>query len=154
MYNLDWSRQALKSTQKLGTFCEYYAKMALASYGLSIYTSEVDDHGVDFVAESSHGFLKFQVKSIRKGTKYAFAAEEYFDNTDPSLYMILLRLINGEHPTVYLFPATVWDGKDPVFVYHPYTGKKSRPEYGVLASDKNLPHLENFKLDKMIDKIL
>ena len=46
MYNLNWSRDNLTS-QKLGTFCEYYAKMSLASYGLSVYTAEVDDHGID-----------------------------------------------------------------------------------------------------------
>ena len=36
MYNLNWSRSDL-TRQKLGTFCEYYAKMSLASYGVSIY---------------------------------------------------------------------------------------------------------------------
>ena len=51
MYNLNWSRKEL-TPQKLGTFCEYYAKMSLASYGLNIFTSEVDDHGIDFVAET------------------------------------------------------------------------------------------------------
>ena len=65
MYNLNWSRKEL-TPQKLGTFCEYYAKMSLASYGLHIFTSEGDDHGIDFVAETKKGFLKFQVKSIRK----------------------------------------------------------------------------------------
>ena len=65
MYNLNWSRSDL-TRQKLRTFCEYYAKMSLASYGVSIYTSEVDDHGIDFTAESKRGFLKFQVKAIRK----------------------------------------------------------------------------------------
>lgn len=50
MYNLIWSREEL-TPQKLGTFGEYYAKMELTSYGMSIYTSEVDDHGIDFVAE-------------------------------------------------------------------------------------------------------
>ncbi len=39
MYNLNWSRKEL-TPQKLGTFCEYYAKMSLA-YGLNIFTSEV-----------------------------------------------------------------------------------------------------------------
>ena len=35
---------------QLGRYAEYYAKMEFASYGYDIYTSEVDDHGVDFVA--------------------------------------------------------------------------------------------------------
>jgi hypothetical protein len=65
MYNLNWSRSDL-TRQKLGTFCEYYAKMSLASYGVSIYTSEVDDHGIDFIAESKRGFLKFQVKFAKE----------------------------------------------------------------------------------------
>lgn len=56
MYNLNWSRDELQNRQKLGTFREYYAKMTLASYGMSIYTSEVDDHGIDFVAETKSGF--------------------------------------------------------------------------------------------------
>ena len=59
MYNLNWSRSDL-TRQKLGTFCEYYAKMSLASYGVSIYTSEVDDHGIDFIAESKRGFFKLK----------------------------------------------------------------------------------------------
>ena len=37
MYNLNWSRSDL-TRQKLGTFCEYYAKMSLASYGAVSYT--------------------------------------------------------------------------------------------------------------------
>ena len=35
---------------QLGQFGEYYAKMEFASYGFDVYTSEVDDHGVDFIA--------------------------------------------------------------------------------------------------------
>ena len=124
MYNLNWSRSDL-TRQKLGTFCEYYAKMSLASYGVSIYTSEVDDHGIDFIAESKRGFLKFQVKAIRKGTGYVFMREEYFDISDQSLYLFLLLLNDGEHPIEYLIPATTWDNDSSnIFVYHSYKGKK------------------------------
>ena len=55
MYNLNWSRAEL-TRQKLGAFGEYYAKLTMTSYGASIYTSEVDDHGIDFVAETKNGF--------------------------------------------------------------------------------------------------
>ena len=40
---------------QLGRYAEYYAKMEFASYGYDIYTSEVDDHGVDFVASKNSG---------------------------------------------------------------------------------------------------
>lgn len=82
--------------------------MALASYGLSIYTSEVDDHGIDFVVETKKGFIKFQVKSVRTGTNYVFMREEHFKISDESLYLILIMLKIGEHPLLYLIPSCTW----------------------------------------------
>ena len=153
MYNLNWSRKEL-TQKKLGTFCEYYAKMTLASYGMSIYTSEVDDHGIDFVAETERGFLKFQVKSIRSGTRYVYMRKEYFDILDISLYLMLIILIDGNHPEIYLLPAELWNNKDSkVFIYRAYEGKKSKPEYGINISKKNMPQLEKYKLENMIQTI-
>ena len=121
---------------------------------MSIYSSEVDDHGIDFIAESKRGFLKFQVKTIRKGTGYVFMREEYFDISDQSLYLFLLLLNDGEHPIEYLIPATTWDNDSSnIFVYHSYKGKKSKPEYGLKISAKNIPQLERFKLENMITAI-
>ena len=154
MYNLIWSRKGL-TPQKLGTFCEYYAKMALTSYGMSVYTAEVDDHGIDFVAESKNSFLKYQVKSVRESTKYVFMRKEHFDVEDASLYLILILLRDGEHPDMYLSPAAAWrDSDSKLLVYHAYEGKKSDPEYGVNLSAKTLPDLQQYRLDKMIETIM
>ena len=46
--NTDWEKL---TPLQLGKFGEYYAKMEFASYGYDVYTSEVDDHGVDFIAK-------------------------------------------------------------------------------------------------------
>lgn len=152
LYNLNWSRKEL-TRQKLGTFGEYYAKMSLASYGMSIYTSEVDDHGIDFVAETKQGFMKFQVKTIRQGTNYVFMLEEHFDVADDSLFLFLTILTDGEHPDSFIIPATAW-GNDTtgVFVHRTYEGKKSKPEYGINLSAKNMPHLDTYKIENMIGK--
>ena len=154
MYNLIWSRKEL-TRQKLGTFGEYYAKMALASYGLSIYTSEVDDHGIDFVAETEKGFLKFQVKTIRDKTNYVFMKKQNFDISDKYFYLILIRLIDSEHPIMYIIPATEWnDSGKTIFVSRNYEGKKSVPEYGLNLSTKNLPQIEHYKIEKTIDCLI
>ena len=154
MYNLQWSREEL-TKQKLGAFCEYYAKMALTSYGMSIYGSEVDDHGIDFVSESKKGFLKFQVKSARKGTSYIFMREKYFKIADDSLYLILLMLVDGEHPDMYIIPTSAWrDSKGTVFVHHIYEDLKSDEEYGINLSQKNMPFLQPYKLENMIDSLI
>lgn len=154
MYNLQWSREEL-TKQKLGAFCEYYAKMALTSYGMSIYSSEVDDHGIDFVAEGKKGFLKFQVKSARKATSYIFMREKYFKIADDSLYLILLMLADGEHPDMYIIPTSAWrDSKGTAFVHHIYKDLKSDEEYGINLSQKNMPFLQPYKLENMIDSLI
>ena len=57
---------------QLGKYAEYYAKMEFTSYGYDVYTSEVDDHGVDFVIKDSAGIVyEVQVKSVCK-SKYVF----------------------------------------------------------------------------------
>ena len=52
MPNMIWSQ--LNNLQ-LGEYGEYYAKMEFASYGFKVFTSEVDDHGVDFIAQDNSG---------------------------------------------------------------------------------------------------
>lgn len=48
MPNTKWAQL---SPLQLGQYGEYYVNVGFASYGWDIYTSEVDDHGVDFVAK-------------------------------------------------------------------------------------------------------
>lgn len=57
--NTDWEKL---SPLQLGQFGEYYAKMEFASYGYEVYTSEVDDHGVDFIARKRipEFFMKYR----------------------------------------------------------------------------------------------
>lgn len=63
--NTDWEKL---SPLQLGQFGDYYTKMEFASYGYEVYTSEVDDHGVDFIAKDKDTgiFYEVQVKSLYK----------------------------------------------------------------------------------------
>ena len=49
---------------QLGRYGEYYAKIEFSSYNYEVYTSEVDNHGVDFVVKNSNmgEFFEVQVK--------------------------------------------------------------------------------------------
>lgn len=59
----DWS--AL-TTQQLGRYGEYIAKMEFARLGFDIYSPEVDDKGIDFVLRCGvDAFYDVQVKSLR-----------------------------------------------------------------------------------------
>ena len=63
--------------QQVGAFSEYFVKMELTMFGFQVYSTEVDDRGIDFVVRYEDGpFLSIQVKSIReKG--YVFIQKEF-----------------------------------------------------------------------------
>ena len=44
---MKWSE---RTGLEIGRYAEYYAKMEFTSYGFEVFTSELADHGVDFIA--------------------------------------------------------------------------------------------------------
>jgi len=153
MANADWTRL---STLQLGTYAEYFAKMEFASYGLEVYTSEVDDRGIDFIVCDKHGrFCEIQVKSLR-GTGYIFAQKSKFNKENERLYMAVLLFEQLIMPHIYLIPATRWQVIDNVFVERDYDkpGQTSKPEYGINVSNRNLEVLEQFRFSSIIQGFL
>jgi hypothetical protein len=64
--------------QQVGAYVEYFVKMELTMFGFQVYGTEVDDRGVDFIAQYRDGpFLKIQVKSVR-GSGYVFMEKSKF----------------------------------------------------------------------------
>ena len=134
MPSTNWSKL---SPLQLGRYAEYYAKMEFASYGFEVYTSEVDDHGVDFIAKNPHNnqFYEVQVKSIRN-TGYVFVQKDKIE--------------------MFIIPATTWATAKEPFVSRDYDkeGQKSKPEWGINLSKKNLPKLEAYASDDFFSKWL
>lgn len=151
MPNLNWSK--LNSLQ-LGRYAEYYAKMEFASYGLDVYTSEVDDHGIDFIAKTKSGrFLEIQVKSVRQ-TNYVFMQKEKWNIEDANVYLVLLLFEDGKLPDAYLIPATAWKTPNALLCDKDYEGLKSKPEYGLNISRKNIQLLREFKIEEALRLII
>jgi hypothetical protein len=50
MHRYDWKNL---NPRQIGKYAEYFVKMELAIHGFDIYTSEVDDKGIDFVERVS-----------------------------------------------------------------------------------------------------
>ena len=153
MPSTNWSKL---SPLQLGRYAEYYAKMEFASYGFEVYTSEVDDHGVDFIAKNPHNkqFYEVQVKSIRNAG-YVFVQKDKIELQENWL-LCLMRFVDGSSPDVFIIPATTWaTGKEP-FVSRDYDkeGQKSKPEWGINLSKKNLPKLEAYSSDDFFSKWL
>lgn len=140
---------------QLGRYAEYYAKMEFASYGFEVYTSEVDDHGIDFVIKKgkSATYYEIQVKSLLR-SNYVYMQKTKWNIENPHAYLTLLLFKDGMLPETYLIPATAWKFPNDLLCYKKYDGLKSKPEYGINISKKNMPLLEQYKFEEVITSLL
>lgn len=147
MPNTNWAK--LNHLQ-LGRYAEYYAKMEFASYGFELYTSEVDDHGVDFIAKipGENKFYEVQVKSVRD-YGYAYMAKSKMPELSEYRLVCYLHFIDGKLPDVFVIPATAWKNPNAVLVDRIYDkpGQKSEAEWGINISKKNYNLLYEYKSD-------
>lgn len=152
MPNLIWS--TLNPLQ-VGKYAEYLSKMEFTSYGFHVYSSEVDDHGIDFIVKSqSKKYYEIQVKSLRLGsTNYIFARKDKFDIYQDNLLMCVLLFSDGEQPKMYLIPASAWREENDLFKGKDYIDLKSKPEWGINISKKNMPILDQYAFSKVIGSL-
>lgn len=153
MPNQNWSRL---THLQLGQYGEYYAKMEFASYGFDVYTSEVDDHGVDFVARHpiTGVYYEVQVKSAR-GYSYVYAQKSKMP-LSPTHLFCYLRFADGALPEVYVIPSTVWLTPNETFVSRDFqkAGQTSKPEWGINVSGKNLVKLAPYHAERYLPLLL
>lgn len=154
MFNTSWSR--LNHLQ-LGKYGEQFVKMYFLSYGYDVYSAEVDDRGIDCIIKSTSGmYYEIQVKSCQSTTGYVFAQKDKFNVDQANLYMALLIFKNGFLPKLYLIPANAWKQENDLLRNRTYEkeGQKSKPEWGVNISTKNMHLLEEYEISKVIDRLV
>ncbi len=130
---------------QLGRYAEYLAKMEFVLLGCDVFSSEVDDHGIDFVVRTRKGdHYDVQVKSFRpKAGKnpYIFMRKTKFDPS-PSLLLLLVQFVDGSPPALFLIQSAVQSTHHPLFESRDYgEGKKSPPEWGITINKKKLATL-------------
>ncbi len=137
---------------QLGRYAEYLVKMEFTLAGFDVYTSEIDDRGIDFVIRKSDDvYYDIQVKSVR-GLNYIFFPKDKF-KPRKNLFVAIVLFSEGALPNIYLIPSSMWSEPNNLFVSHDYVGKKSKPEWGLNLSKRNLPSLIPFEFDKMVGKL-
>lgn len=123
--------------------------MEFLSYGLDVYPTEVDDHGVDMVVKDAHGkYWDIQVKSVR-GWTYIYFKTEYIDDAnaldDPNLLVCYMNFEDGHMPEVFLFPSTVFESVHDGGVF-----KNRGYEYGISISNRNRHELEQYRFEDVV----
>jgi hypothetical protein len=146
MNKYDWTRL---NHMQLGRYAEYFVKMEFTLYGFDVHTSELDDRGIDFVIRKGDTrYFDVQVKSIRN-LNYIFFPKDKFQPRVNLLAAIVL-FSNGKQSSLYLIPSTLWLQPNSLFVSRDYEGLKSKPEYGLNLSLKNLSLLAEFSFEKSV----
>ena len=151
MGKYEWSQL---TTLQVGKYAEYFVKMEFTLHGFDVYTSEVDDKGVDFVVcdDSREHYYDVQVKSVRN-LNYIFFRKEYFVLRE-NLLAAVVMLADSKPPELYLIPSNVWLQPNSLFVSRDYgPPKKSKPEWGLNLSQRNYPLLAAFSFDKTVDSL-
>ncbi len=149
MKRYDWKKL---NNQQVGAYTEYFVKMELTMYGFQVFTTEVDDRGIDFVARHETApFIEIQVKSLRS-MGYVFMQKTKF-KLGENVYLALGLLFQNEPPSLYLIPSTVWLSPDSLFVERNYEGLKSKPEWGLNISKKNMPVLEKYRFESTVQRL-
>lgn len=118
-------------------------------FKFDVYKSEVDDKGIDFIIRKDHyKYYDVQVKSIR-GLNYIFFPKDKFQLRENLLAAVVL-FFEGKPPKLYLIPSEEWQEPNFLLTSKDYEGKKSKPEWGLNISVKNLPLLEKYTFDEII----
>ena len=154
MPNMDWADLGRRYTGKLGACAEYFVRIEFLSRGMDVYTPEVDDHGVDLIVRGTLGLWEIQIKSAQYHTGSVFLPEIHFSPKHARLCCALALFQDGRLPDLFLIPASAWAQATPLLQYYPYDkGQKSKPEYVVNFSKKNLPLLDEYAFDKIIPQL-
>lgn len=141
---------------QVGKIGEYWAKLWMTIAGFDIYTTDVDDKGIDFIIRiDNNKHIDVQVKTIREKSGYVFVTKETWKNElRDNLYLTLILLKNNEMPSMYLIPSTVWRAPTALFTDKNYDkeGQKSKPEWGINVLKKNMDELNKFEISKHLNK--
>jgi hypothetical protein len=128
--------------------------MELTMVGFQVYGTEVDDRGVDFIAQFSDGpFLKIQVKAVRD-SGYVFMEKSKFSLHEHRLLAFGL-LVEEKPPNLFLIPSLEWQNPTALLRDRNYgEGLKSSPEWGMNISKKNMRLLESYSFEKTAEAII
>lgn len=83
-----------------------------------------------------------------KTTSYVFAPKSKFDVNNEFMLLALVLLEEDKMPMMYLFPAYAWKTENNLFKNRDFEGLKSEPEWGLNIYKKNIPLLDEYRVEK------
>ncbi len=162
MRYLNWNNFHLNRL-RLGKLGELLIQEAFLSYGFNVYIPLVDDSCEDLLVtkntrnfEKNCNYWKIQIKTVNLRDYSYICLPKHKCQPRNNFYIALVVFLNKSTPEIFLIPSIVWlssnDEKErKIFVSRDYIKKKSKPEWGINLSKKNLEYLR--KKYKFVDVV-
>ncbi len=145
--NLRWS--SLSRLQR-GNFAETFAKISFMMEQYEVFSTDVDEKGVDFVAKSLDGkYYEVQVKSVID-RNYTFVVEDKFFE---ELLICLILFEDNTFPKIYLFKKKDWNDENYSLLRLNKFDNATQKEYGFHLSKKYDAILEQFKFSEYFNEL-
>jgi hypothetical protein len=147
-------RWSALNPRQVNTCAKFFVQMEMMMHGFVVCPSKFDDRGNPFVAMMKGKLsIDVQVRSLRS-LGYVFIEKSKFEPRE-NLYLALVLLFENKAPKLFFIPATTWCRSDGVFVERDYDapGLKSKPEWGINLSKKNMPAIEKFMFDSVVKQL-
>jgi len=136
------------TTQQLGRYAEYLARLRFARSGMDVYIPEIDDRGIDFIVRTARGdFYEIQSKARRQLLYFYIEKSKFPISKARYLYLSLFTDTKKEEPDIFLIPSIAWLKPNALFVDRPYDD----PEVGLQFSKKNMHLLEPYRIFDIIE---
>ena len=120
-------------------------------YGLLVFSAEVDDRGIDFVARRNDGVhFDVQVKTITK-RNYTYISQSKFSE---KLVVCLVVLSELSSPEMFLFLGSDWSKDKSGLLSHKKFPSQKEAEYGINITMERLPLLQEFLFNKRVSALL
>lgn len=150
--NVNWSQ--LRPLSKLDQLAETIMKTAfLLSENHHVIQSYLNHKGANFkvvnrVGESEYDILCRQI-NIEK-TNYAFISKSDLEQgLRDDLWIGLVLFVDGQKPTEYLLPSTVWNEPNQLFT----DSAIKNPEYGINLNKNTINELQEYSFESQKDKL-
>lgn len=148
----NWSQ--LRPLSKLDQLAETIMKSAfLLSENHHVIQSYLNHYGAHFKVQNRVGEQEFDILcrqiNVEK-TNYTFISKKDLERgLRDDLWIGLVLFVDGEKPTKYLFPSTVWNEPNQLFT----DSAVKNPEYGINLNKSTIEMVQEYSFEKQISDL-
>ncbi len=157
---IEFDYSKLKTNLYVGEFGEQLVKLNFVINEIDTFTPLIDDKAIDFIARiDENSYYDVQVKTIRltKDRYFYETKEKWGEEIRQHLLIAFVILLANKEPTLLLIPGKQWKEEsllNKIFSNRDYNGLKSKPEWGLNFTSKNLEYLvEKYEINKTLENL-